>query len=63
MNISKNDLNNDLQKIHEWEYQWKTIFNLDLSKQGQEMIFSEKFSKHFHQGIQIYNNQVNSTLV
>ena len=33
-NISVNELNNDLQKISEWDYKWKMSFNPDLSKQA-----------------------------
>ena len=35
-------LNNDLLKISQLAYQWKMIFNLDVSKQAQEVIFSRK---------------------
>ena len=33
-------LNNDSQKFSQWTYQWKMIFNPDVSKQVQEVIFS-----------------------
>ena len=29
-------------------FQWKMIFNLDLSKQAQEVIFSRKIKKLLH---------------
>ena len=29
---SANELNNDLNKINEWTFQWKISFNLDPSK-------------------------------
>ena len=31
-----------------WTYQWKMPFNPDVSKQAQEVIFSEKTQKLFH---------------
>ena len=36
-NIIKN-----LQTVTNWEYQWKMVFNPDLSKQAIEVIFSVK---------------------
>ena len=33
------ELNKDLQKIGEWEHQWKMSFNPDLNKQVQEVFF------------------------
>ena len=38
-------LNYDLEKISDWAYQWKMSFNLDFSKQPQEVIFSRKASR------------------
>ena len=38
--LSANKLNQDLDKRNNWAIQWKTSFNLDLSKQAQEVIFS-----------------------
>ena len=43
--ISANELNNDLQKISEWDFKWKMSFSPDLNKQAQEVIFSWKFIK------------------
>ena len=37
---SANELNNDLYQINKWAFQWKMSFNLDLSKQAQEISFS-----------------------
>ena len=39
---STNELNDDLEKISNWAYQWKMSFNPDKSKQAQEVIFSRK---------------------
>ena len=33
---------NNLLKISQWAYQWKMIFNPDVSKQAQEVVFSRK---------------------
>ena len=47
-NISANVLNNDLPKISEWVYKLKMLFNPDLNKQAQEVIFSRKLNKPSH---------------
>ena len=52
---STNKLNDDLEKISNWFYQWKMIFNLDKSKQAQEIIFSRKTQKVIHPPA-IFNN-------
>ena len=38
---STNESNDDLKKISNWAYQWIMFFNLDKSKQAQDVIFSE----------------------
>ena len=40
--ISANDLNHDLNTIHQWTQQWKMEFNPDPSKQATEVLFSCK---------------------
>ena len=45
INISAGELNEDLKKISEWAFQWKMIFNLDATKQAQEVIFSRRKKK------------------
>ena len=42
VDASNIDLNNNLKKIGEWAFQWKMSFNLDPTKQAQELIFSRK---------------------
>ena len=54
-NISANELNNDKQKVSEWAYKWKTSFNADLNKQGQEVIFPKKLYKSSHAKI-VFNS-------
>ena len=39
---SANLLNDDLKKILEWTFKWKMLFNPDITKQAQEVIFSQK---------------------
>ena len=41
-------LNDNLQKISRWAYQWKMIFNPDASKQAQEIVFSRKANASNH---------------
>ena len=41
-NHSAKVLNDDLNKISEWAYKWRMLFNSDLTKQAQEVIFSRK---------------------
>ena len=54
-NISANALNNGLQKISEWIYQWKMSFKPDLNKQVEEAIFSRKLNKPSHPKV-IFNS-------
>ena len=37
---SASNLNDDLEKISYWAYQWKMQFNRDPNKQANEVIFS-----------------------
>ena len=46
--MSADQLDKDLKKISDWAYKWKMIFNPDLSKQAQEVIFSRKTNKINH---------------
>ena len=39
---SQSELNNDLQIISNWAFQWKMQFNPDPNKQAQEVYFSKK---------------------
>ena len=42
INDLPDELNNDLQKVSDWAFQWKMQFNPDPNKQAQEVIFSKK---------------------
>ena len=46
--ISANNLNYDLDIIHQWAYQWKMEFNPDPTKQATEVLFSCKKSSPNH---------------
>ena len=52
---STNELNDDLEKISDWAYQWKMAFNPDKSKQAQEVILSCKTQRVIHPPA-IFNN-------
>ena len=46
--ISAKILNDDLSRISEWAHRWKMLFNPDITKQAQEVIFSRKNTKNDH---------------
>ena len=46
--ISANDLNHDLEVIHQWAHQSKLEFNPDSTKQATEVLFSCKTSNTNH---------------
>ena len=48
-------LRNDLTVISNWAFQWKMIFNPDLTKQAQEVIFSRKTKKLLHPCLSFHN--------
>ena len=56
-NISAQILNEDLELINKWAYEWKTSFNPDVTKQAQEVIFSRKTSKYNHPNLR-FNNSI-----
>ena len=53
-NMSADQLDQDLKKISNWVYKRKMIFNSDLSKEVQEIIFSRKSYK-INQPITTFN--------
>ena len=57
-NESANILNNDLQSISTWAYNWKMFFNPDSSKPAQEVLFSRKNKIQVHSTISLNNVQV-----
>ena len=48
VSASAKELNKDLNKTNSWAFQWKINFNLDLSKQSQELLLSRKLQKVPH---------------
>ena len=38
----------DLGTVSDWGYQWKMVFNPDITKQAVEVIFSVKKKKPYH---------------
>ena len=42
INVSTDQMNKNLEKISMLAYQWKMPFNHDISKQAQEITFSQK---------------------
>ena len=42
LNVTANQINNNLHNISTWTYQCKINFNPDTSKQAQEVLFSRK---------------------
>ena len=55
-------LSQDLNGITNWAFQWKMIFNPDLSKQAQEVIFSRKIKKLLHPTLLFNNIALNNSL-
>ena len=53
VNTSAKELNDDLEKVNEWAFQWKMSFNPDPSKQAHEVIFSCKSKRPTHQQFSI----------
>ena len=49
--ILLSNFNEDLPKITQWGYQWKMLFNQDIAKLSQEIIF---FERKIIQVIQVY---------
>ena len=58
VDLSAKQLNDDLNKISEWAFQWKMAFHPDLSKQAQEIIFSRKIHKISHPKVNFNNSPV-----
>ena len=57
-NKSANFLNNNLSLISEWAFNWKILFNPDLMKPAQEVLFSRKKKTLYHPTLSLNNIQV-----
>ena len=53
--LSAQNLNEDLNKINHWAFQWKMSFNPDPSKQAQEVIFFHKLQKSVYPPLHFNN--------
>ena len=53
---SSQKLNKDLDKVDLWGNKWKMSFNLDPSKQAQEIIFSRKINNVYHPPLPFINS-------
>ena len=62
IHTSATTLSQDLKAITKWAFQWKMIFNPDLSKQAQEVIFSRKIKKLLHPTLLFINIPLNNSL-
>ena len=58
VDLSGKQLNDDLNKISEWTFQWKMAFNPDLSMQAQEIVFSRKTHKISHPKLNFNNSTI-----
>ena len=56
--LSSVSVDNDLLKISQWACQWKMIFNPDVSKQAQEVIFFRKGITTNHATVYFNNDPV-----
>ena len=61
VDASNIDLNNDLEKIGEWAFQWKMSFNPDPTKQAPELIFSRKVEMTNHPLLFFNENVIRKT--
>ena len=53
---SHQQINQDLNRINNWDFQWKMSFNPDPSKQAEEVIFSRKLQMSTHPSLSFNNN-------
>ena len=56
--VSHAQLNNDLNKISKWPFQWKMLFNPDPSKQAIEICFSHKRDNVSYPSLVFNDNKV-----
>ena len=58
VNISANELNQDLETIQNWATQWKMEFNPDPNKQANELLFSVKRKSPDHPPLYFNGNKI-----
>ena len=62
IHTSATTLSQDPKAVTNWAFQWKMIFNPDLSKQVQEVIFSKTIKKLLHPTLSLNNIPLNNSL-
>ena len=63
INLTAKDLNDDLQKIRIWTYEWKMSFVRDFLKEARKVImFYRKGTKASHSVLLFKNNPVQESL-
>ena len=60
--FSVKNLNDDLNRINNWAFQWEISFNPDPNKQAQEVAFSRKIQKSSQPSLIFNNNIVTQSL-
>ena len=60
INISVSGLNEDLEKIGNWSFQWKMNFYPDPNKQTQDIIFNKKKTASWYPTVHFDNRPVKS---
>ena len=55
--LSAKNLNDDLNRINNWTFQWKMSFNPDHNNQAQEVLFSRKIQKSSRPSM-IFKNKI-----
>ena len=63
IHASVTTLNQVLNAVTNWAFQWKMIFNPDLSKQAQEVIFIRTNQKLIHPTLLFNNIPLSNTLI
>ena len=58
---SAKELNENLNKIKNWTFQWKMDFKPHPSKQAQQVLFSSKTRKVSHSSLFFHNAEVSQT--
>ena len=62
-NYSTVELNNDLEIVSNWTFQWKVLFNPDPNKQAVEILFSKKqHEKGNHPPLNFNGNKVQTAI-
>ena len=60
--MSAKNLNDDLNRINNWAFQWKMSFNPDPNNQAEEVLFSRKIQKSSQPSLIFNNNIVTQSL-